>query len=300
MNSQNMAMMVALLFVFLMLIGFSLMENVNRNQRDMYQLGYILISAIVLYMIVSSSGGKHNHKNTPLRRKLRKLDMVIVVASWCGYSRKALELLEQEGVKDLFKVVDNESAEFRQLKKRYDVKAFPTWISLKREVSFSGFNRDLNKLVDRVNRQSPDSRPVPAHEHRVPDHEHRVPDHEHRVPDHEHENDHHHHGNPSQDVKEDYNENSHNIIKKHFNEDNPLVVMQRSGCPHCDRMKEMIEKAGLKDYVVMTSSSEAVKNYGVNSNDVPGVPAFILKNNPGKVVLGARPSLEKVLEELEA
>ena len=233
-------------------------------------------------MIVASSGAKHNNKDTPLRRKLRKLDMVVVVASWCGYSRKALELLEQEGVKDLFRVVDNESAEFKQLKKRYDVKAFPTWISLKREVSFSGFNRDLNKLADRVNRQAPDSRPVPDHEHRVPNHEHRVPDHAHE----------HHHEHKNEDVI--------SKIKNYFSEDNPLVVMQRSGCPHCDRMKTMIEEANLQDHVVMTSSSDAASNYGVNSDDVPGVPAFILKNNPGKVVLGARPSLEKVLEELEA
>ena len=65
-------------------------------------------------------------------------------------------------------------------------------------------------------------------------------------------------------------------------------------------MKAMIEEANLQDHVVMTSSSDAISNYGVNKEDVPGVPAFILKNNPGKVVLGARPSLEKVLEELEA
>ena len=285
MTSQNMSIVITLLFIFLMLIGFSFVEDIQMVNKNKYQVGYTVIASFIFYIIVLSMNTDntraHTHDN-PLHNQLEDLDMVIVVANWCGYSKKAIELLEEENVKKLFKVVDSESSEFEQLNKRYDIKAFPTWISLKREVSVSGFNKDLNKLVERINNQSPDSPKVPPHQHKVPPHQHKVPPHQHK----------HHHEHDNEDVI--------SKIKNYFSEDNPLIVMQRSGCPHCTTMKSMIKESHLEDHVVMTSSSEAVSNYGVNSSDVPGVPAFILKNNPGKVVLGARPSLEKVLEELEA
>ena len=167
-------MLAVLLYLFCALVTVNIVcsEKLRGNQLLQYLVIFVLaaVFGVAMYLVYQNSEFNHenyhkdNHKeeeshqnSNQLADKLKKNNMVLVVAMWCGFSKRQLAHLEENGLKQHVTILDEATDKEQMEKMGINAQAFPHWHSMTTGRGESGYTEDVEKVVDDLSKPSHDS-----------------------------------------------------------------------------------------------------------------------------------------------
>ena len=118
--------------------GISINSNINVN----------LILLIILIVVIIKYRKQIIKKTEKFFGSGKKYDVFIFIADWCPYCKKAkpiIEDLKNNPPKNINVIIVNEKdSKSKELMEKYNVRGYPTIISVKDDGNFNEFNKTLN------------------------------------------------------------------------------------------------------------------------------------------------------------
>lgn len=170
-------MLVVLLYLLFSLICIKLVTSKSLENKHLLQYIIVLLSAVafgVLVFVTYSNSELNSQEDSqedsepvkesynesqPVKKSyenFKKVPLSLVVANWCGYSKKQLKHLEQNNLLDDVEVLDIDNENDKKTIENYNIKieGYPTWYCPSTKKSQSGYVTDLNMLHDKLTAKS--------------------------------------------------------------------------------------------------------------------------------------------------
>ena len=167
-------MLAVLLYLFCVLVTVNIVssEKLKGNELLQYLVIFVLaaIFGVAMYLVYDNSELKkenyhkpeheesHNNKHSKneLSNKLKDNQIVLVVAMWCGFSKRQLAHLEESGLKEHVKILDEAKDKDQMKEMNIKPRAFPHWHSMTTGRGESGYTEDIGKVVDDLSQAMPE------------------------------------------------------------------------------------------------------------------------------------------------